>query len=105
MHSAVLADFSRCLHVRKRTHSPPSDLGNRRPRSRATRAQPSTTQPPDERLGGNTQRRKIRGCLPLLRDIVCEDAKVEKAHWPRGRKKPNPERDGKRNEPKAGPLH
>src|ERR1700722_6936298 len=29
MHCAVLADFSRCLHVRKRTHTPPSDLGNR----------------------------------------------------------------------------
>src|ERR1700689_1256620 len=28
MHNAVLADFSRCLHVRKRTSSSPSDLGN-----------------------------------------------------------------------------
>src|SRR5579871_41956 len=28
MHSAVLADFSRCLHVKKRTCSSPSDLGN-----------------------------------------------------------------------------
>jgi hypothetical protein len=28
MHSAVLAAFSRCLHVKKRTYSPPSDLGN-----------------------------------------------------------------------------
>ena len=28
MHGAVLADFSRCLHVRKREYPPPSDLGN-----------------------------------------------------------------------------
>jgi hypothetical protein len=28
MHSAILTDFYRCLHVRKRTYSPPSDLGN-----------------------------------------------------------------------------
>jgi hypothetical protein len=28
MHSAVLADFSRCLHVKKRRYSSPSDLGN-----------------------------------------------------------------------------
>src|SRR5271166_122398 len=29
MHGAVLADFSRCLHVRKKKYSSPSDLGNR----------------------------------------------------------------------------
>ena len=29
MHGAVLADFSWCLHVRKRKYSSPSDLGNR----------------------------------------------------------------------------
>ena len=28
MHGAALADFSRCLHVRKREYPPPSDLGN-----------------------------------------------------------------------------
>src|SRR5271156_2333646 len=28
MHRAVLADFSRCLHVRKRKYSSPSDLSN-----------------------------------------------------------------------------
>src|ERR1700733_7892806 len=28
MHGAVLADFSRCLHVRKRKYPSPSDLGN-----------------------------------------------------------------------------
>src|ERR1700722_7270105 len=39
MHSAVLADFSRCLHVRKREYLPPSDLGNgTQPRRYAHRA-------------------------------------------------------------------
>jgi hypothetical protein len=28
MHGAILADFSRCLHVRKRRYYSPSDLSN-----------------------------------------------------------------------------
>src|SRR5258708_7321067 len=78
MHSAVLADFSRCLHVRKRTHSPPSDLGNRLSH-RATDAQADPTQLHDRHLGGNAQRRKrLEAVGLLLRDIVSQDGKVEK---------------------------
>src|ERR1700677_1372123 len=40
MHRAVLADFSRCLHVRKRRYPSPSDLGNGlRARGRKIRAE------------------------------------------------------------------
>ena len=53
MHSAVLADFSRCLHVRKRSCSPPSDLGNGTKTCRhPIRAKAQATQTHDESPGG-----------------------------------------------------
>src|SRR6478609_2113595 len=80
MHNALLADFSRCLHVRKRTYSPPSDLGNRtKPSQHAIRATQQATQLLDGWLGGSAQRRKPFFSTPyLLRIIVIPRDAVEK---------------------------
>src|SRR5205807_2974331 len=67
MHCAVLADFSRCLHVRKRRYSSPSDLGNLRLETRAVRGKQHTPmdqeKPVDEK---RTVKFIWRECPPVL---------------------------------------
>src|SRR5947209_16478118 len=79
MHSAVLADFYRCLHVRKRTRSSPSDLGNRQTSLHAITRTKLVQRTRMFDIWGNTQRRQDRGCSPLLHDIVSQEGKIGKA--------------------------
>src|SRR5579862_1795020 len=71
MHCAVLADFSRCLHVRKRKYSPPSDLGNQPNRRRhAIGMRKRATQLLEKRLVGSAQRREAGRPFTSLPPIV-----------------------------------
>src|SRR5258708_33832437 len=97
MHSAVLADFSRCLHVKKAKYPSPSDLGNRmrthpceiRPgpqcyRSASWKAPKNGAQQeqPPERVRNSAR-------------IVCEDGEFEKKEdRPEGTKVRNPGENG-----------
>src|SRR5579863_5122332 len=77
MHCAVLADFSRCLHVRKRKYSPPSDLGNQPNRCRhAMGMWKRATQLLEKRLVGSAQRRNARRSFTSLQAIVRQNGSL-----------------------------
>src|ERR1700739_4735189 len=77
MHGAVLADFSRCLHVRKRKYSPPSDLGNQPHQNpRAMSARKQAKQLLEGRLGGSAQRRNALKSFASLQAIVRQSGSL-----------------------------
>jgi hypothetical protein len=76
MHSEVLADFSRCLHVRKTMNVPPSDLGNE-PRPFHTLTREPGAHCTLAGRGHNVE--ELRGRPLLMNDIVSQYAQVEKA--------------------------
>src|ERR1700747_63896 len=85
MHSAVLADFSRCLHVRKRKYSPPSDLGNQpNQRCHAIGARKQATQLLEKRLVGSAQRRNARRSCTSLQAIVRQSGSLATIVFSRG---------------------
>src|ERR1700758_3797300 len=77
MHCAVLADFSRCLHVRKRRCSPPSDLGNQRPKPRAVRGKQHTPRRREKLVDGKRTVKFIWRGRPPLEEFYAKTEEFE----------------------------
>src|ERR1700674_2847613 len=80
MHGAVLADFSWCLHVRKRTYPSPSDLGNSQPacvhkfQTRGRRRYLAVKNPSERRTG-----RKLPLRIRTSKSILSQASAIEKS--------------------------
>src|SRR5437660_9804114 len=89
MHCAVLADFSRCLHVRKRTYFPPNDLGNRAHQSIPARNSRENSGHETSRLFDTDERRTKKnpeGTRPRVGNIVRQSGVLEKTQKPANRR-------------------